>query len=82
MSFAVVFTYSFDHDVAVYLFETENEAKEFLTGSFEEEVKMYQEDGWELDVELSSNKRFARITRIVQDDDNETLEIRLGAVYQ
>ena len=28
MSYAVIFTYSFDDEVAVYLFETEEEAKE------------------------------------------------------
>ena len=38
MSYAVIFTYSFDDEVAVYLFETDEKAKNFRISSYKEEL--------------------------------------------
>ena len=58
MNYAVIFIYSFDDEVAVYLFETEEEAKNFLANSYKEELRIdteenewnsegtFSEDGW------------------------------------
>ena len=42
--YAVVFTYSFDQDCAVYLFQGEQSAKEFLKESFDEELRIEVEE--------------------------------------
>ena len=43
-NYAVIFTYSFDSEVSVYLFKTEDEAKKFLLDSLKEEVRIDIED--------------------------------------
>ena len=42
--FAVVFTYSFDQDCAVYLFDTEADAVRFLRDNYEEELRIEREE--------------------------------------
>lgn len=40
MNYAVIFRYTFDEEIAVYLFATIEEAKAFLKGAYEEELKI------------------------------------------
>ena len=40
MNCAVIFTYSFDSEVAVYLFEREEDAVKFLFDSYSEELRI------------------------------------------
>lgn len=42
--FAVVFTYSFDCDSSVYLFDTQEEAIKFMTESYKEELRIDKEE--------------------------------------
>lgn len=43
-SYAVIFTYSFDSEVVVYLFDTWDEAWEFLEDSYNEELRIDKEE--------------------------------------
>lgn len=83
-SYAVIFTYSFDAEVSVYLFKTEDEAKEFLRKSFEEEVRIdTEENGWECENEISTDGWYAKITNNFDDGDDpiDITEMRIGRVY-
>ena len=56
MNYAVIFTYSFDGDVAVYLFQDELSAKKFLRDSYEEELRIdKEENGLEVYGEISDD---------------------------
>lgn len=85
LSYAVVFTYSFDDEVAVYLFATEGEATKFLREQYEEELRIdVEENGWETEGEHSEDWWYARISNNFDDGDirvNVT-EMRLGRVYE
>ncbi len=52
MSYAVIFTYSFDDEVAVYLFETEEEAQEDAEMEIESRISDWEIDGVEYEREL------------------------------
>lgn len=43
-SYAVIFSYSFDNDVAVYLFDTYEEAFKFMKDNYEEELRIDTEE--------------------------------------
>lgn len=84
MSYAVVFTYSFDNDVAVYLFNTEEEAKKFLRESYQEELRIdTEENGWDSVGEVSKDGYYARIENYFEGEDPHVnvTEFRLGNVY-
>lgn len=71
-SFAVVFTYSFDSDCAVYLFGTFEEAQKFLTESFQEELRIdTEENGWSSKGEISEDRTYARIVNHYGNEGNE-----------
>lgn len=80
-SYAVIFSYSVDHDVAVYLFDTEEEAKEFLSDSvlsmFLEEAG-HQECG--LSYDISEDGLFGTV-KYHYLDGIDTVEVRVGRVY-
>lgn len=80
MNYAVIFTYSFDDDVAVYLFETEDEAIAFLVGSYKEELRIDAENGWDSEGSLEDDGYSAKITTYFSDHINVT-EFRIGKVY-
>lgn len=81
MNYAVIFSYSFDDDVAVYLFETEDEATSFLVGSYEEELRIdTEENDWYSEGFLSDDHYSASITTYFNDHTNIT-EFRIGTVY-
>ena len=82
MNYAVIFTYSFDDDVTVYLFETEEKAKEFLSSSYKEELRIDQEEnGWDTIGEISDGGWFARITTVFEGHEDVT-EMRIGNIYR
>lgn len=81
-SYAIIFNYSFDNDVAVYLFETDKEALAFLRESFEEEVRIdREENNWNVDGYITDEGDYAKIVTHYPSGDEET-EIRLGRVYE
>lgn len=80
-SYAVVFTYSFDSDTAVYLFDTEKDALIFLRESFMEELRIdREENGWDTESYIDEDAGYAEIINHFYDRDDKT-EFRLGRVY-
>ena len=85
MNYAVIFTYSFDGDVAVYLFATEGEAKKFLRESYLEELRIdTEENGWNSVGEISEDGWYAKIQVDSDDGDSpvDLTEFRIGNIYQ
>ena len=81
-NFAVIFNYSFDNEVAVYLFENEEEAKKFLKESYEEEMRIdTEENGWHSHGYINKDGDYAKIETIFSDHTNKT-EMRIGNIYQ
>lgn len=81
-SYAVIFTYSFDSEVVVYLFDTLDEAKKFLKESFEEEVRIdTEENGWDCTSYIDEDGCYARIFNQFSDRIDKTT-FRIGNVYQ
>ena len=80
-AFAVVFTYSFSSDAAVHLFDTEAEAVEFLKTSFNEEVRIDKEDGWDVETVISNDGDYAKIICHFDDHDDIT-EFHLATVIK
>lgn len=81
MDYAVIFTYSFDDDVAVYLFEDEESAKNFLKSSYLEELRIdTEENGWDSIGALSDDGLYATITTSFFDHE-DTTKLRIGRVY-
>lgn len=81
-SFAVVFTYSFADDVAVYLFDTEDDAKKFLLEAYREELRIdTEENNFELYGSITGDGRYAKIVNHFADHDDIT-EMHLGNVYR
>lgn len=79
--YAVIFIYSFDWDVAVYLFEDLEEAKEFLKSSAEEEYRIdTEENGWTTELEFDNDNCYAKITNHFLDRDDIT-EMHIGNIY-
>ena len=85
MNYAVIFTYSFDSEVAVYLFGIEEEAKKFLKDSFSEELRIdTEENGWNSEGYISDDGWYARIENYFGDEGSEpaVTEFRIGIIYQ
>ena len=81
MDYAVVISYSFDEDVIVYLFPTEEEAVSVLQESYEKEYRIEtEEDGWDAVGEISESGLYAIITVHFADHDDVT-EFRVGSVH-
>ena len=85
MSYAVIFTYSSNVNPAVYLFDTEAEAKLFLLESYREELRIYtEENGWNSVGEISDDGWYAKI-QVDSDDGDPAIdltELRIGNIYQ
>lgn len=82
MNYAVVFTYSFDDEMVVYTFCSEEEAKAFLKSNYEEELRIdREENGWDSNGEISEDGWYAKITTAFPDCDDVT-EIRIGSIYR
>lgn len=60
---AVIFSYSFDDDVAVYLFDDEEKAKDFLRSNYQEEIRIERdENGFDVDDMIDADCGYAEIT--------------------
>ena len=80
-SFAVVFTYSFDCDSSVYLFDTQDEAIKFMTESYEEELRIdKEENGWNSEGYVTEDDMYAMIVNHFPDRDDIT-EFHIANVY-
>ena len=76
--FAVVFTYSFDQDCAVYLFDTEADAVRFLRDNYEEELRIereennqnpiayMEEDGWYAQIATGDDVIYYHIANVYE----------------
>lgn len=61
-TFAVVFTYSFDLDAAVYLFNTQEKAIKFMIEQYNEELRIDREENeWDTEAYMSEDKMYAKI---------------------
>lgn len=80
-SFAVVFTYSFDSDSSVYLFDTLEEAKTFMCKSYEEELRIdTEENDWISEGHIDEDGMYAKIVNHFADRDDVT-EFHVASVY-
>lgn len=81
-SYAVVFTYSFDTDSAVYLFDTEEKAIDYMMKSLEEELRIDQEEnGWDSEGYVTEDKMYAKIITHYTSGDDVT-EMHIANVYE
>ena len=82
MNYAVIFTYTFDSEVVVYLFATYEDAKKFLTDSYKEEMRIdIEENGWDSHGYIDEEEGAAYIfTRFSDHTDQTTMLI--GNIYQ
>lgn len=80
MNYAVIFTYSFDNDCAVYLFATEQGAKDFLFNTYQQEIEEDSKLGYDMEYEISEDKWYAKIIEHFADRDDIT-EMRIGNIY-
>lgn len=81
-SYAVVFTYSFDDDCAVYLFDTENDALKFLRDSYENELQIQlEENNFYAIGEIAPDGYYAKITTYCHDGNRDVCEYHVGNVY-
>lgn len=81
-SYAVVFTYSFDTDSAVYLFDTEEKAIDYMMKSLEEELRIDQEEnGWDSTGYVTEDKMHAKIITHFPSGDDVT-EMHIANVYE
>lgn len=82
MNYAVIFNYSFDGEVPVYLFADYESAKKMLKESYEEELRIdTEENGWDSIGYMSEDGDYASITTRFHDHEDLT-EMRIGNIYQ
>lgn len=80
-SYAVTFNYSFDDDVAVYLFDTQEDAVQFLVDSILAEYKIEaEENGFPSECEFNEDKTYG-VVRTFFKDETDVMEARVGNIY-
>lgn len=73
--YAVLFTYNFDEDSSVVLFDDEEEAKDFLYDSFDEERRIEMDEyKWGVDSLVAADRTYACITHTRINPDGEDYE--------
>ncbi len=83
--YGVVFSYSFDGDVSIYLKSTLEDAKEFLNESYEEELRIdIEENGWNSEGFIDENGMYAEIKTYFDDGDDvcDITRFQIGCVYR
>lgn len=81
MNHAVIFTYSFDPEVPVYLFADFDSAADFLRTSMMKELKIdIEENEWNSVLEFSEDNDYAKITTYFFDHTDIT-EAYIGTIY-
>ena len=79
--YAVIFTYSFDTDASVFLFDKEEDALTFLRESYDEECRIEREEnGWEIESEISTDGRYARIVYRPDEISEDVCEYHLVSI--
>ena len=83
-SYAVIFTYSFDCDSAVYLFDTFESATKFLESSYAEELRIdSEENGWDTTGLINDEKTYAKIENYFPElNQTDITEFQIGNVYE
>lgn len=82
MEYAVIFTYSYDDDVAVYLFDTFEAAQNYLISAILEERRIdVEENGWDSYFEFNEDKTYGKLTTQLSDRD-DIMEVRIGNIYK
>lgn len=82
-NYAVIFTYSFDDEVAVYLFEDDKSAEKFLREAYEEELRIQvEENEWDAEGEIDEGGWYAKITTHSDYYGDDVIEYRIGQIYQ
>lgn len=81
MDYAVIFTYSFDDECSVFLFNTFDEAMTFIKDSYQEELRIdIEENGWDSYGTINEESGIAEIfTRFADHEDTTTM--RIGFVH-
>lgn len=79
--YAVVCSYSWDENTAVYLFDTEDEAVAFLRQTFKDETDSDTDNGYHFDCEISQTGWYAKITNYRSTGDIDVTEYRVGHIY-
>lgn len=70
--YGVIFTYNFDHDSSISLFETLEEAQNYLVESYEEEKRIEtEENGWDVECSITDDKTYASIVHSGIDPSGE-----------
>ena len=75
----VITTYSFDPDATVVLCSSDEEAEAYLAETFNTEVAIDKENGWNCVSEIKKDKRYAKITNKFEDR-NDVTEFTIGRV--
>lgn len=78
MKYAVIYTYSFDSDSAVYLFDDYDDAADFLEESFERELETEIEEcgADEVEFKYDNDRSYAAVIHHTPDGD-DVCEYRL-----
>ena len=80
-NYAVIVTFSFDDQVSVLLFETQEEALNFIKKDILEEYRIdVDENGWDSEYAIFEDEGRAVLTTHWRDVDDVT-EWRIGTVY-
>ena len=70
--YAVIFTYSFDTDSTVTLFDSYEKARDYLKKTAQEEYRIqYEENGWETELYNSFDWEYATVTSYFSDRTDE-----------
>lgn len=82
MNFALICTYSWDFDTAVYLYESEDEAVASLKATYDAEVKIDTDEENDFESEYDESGWYAKITNYRRSGDVDVTEYRVGRIYQ
>lgn len=79
-NYAVVVTFSFDPRVSVLLFDTQEEAMNFIKKDIMEEYDIDLENGWDSEMAIFENEGRAVLTNHFHDKD-DVIEWRIGDIF-
>ncbi len=70
--YALIVTYSFDEEVPVFLFDTEEEAQNALKEMATKEHLIDKDNGWDTELKFSESGNYAQITNHFMDRTDVT----------
>lgn len=80
-NFAVIVTFSFSDHISVLLFDTPEEAFNFIKKDIMEEYDIDKQNGWDSEYAIFEDERRAVLTAHWRDGDDVT-EWSVGTVYE